>query len=276
MFWLHRLNPANEFKRHFELVQADSPQLKDEVYRIRHRIYCEELGFERPRFDGRERDEFDDHSRHLLLRSVKTGVAMGCIRLVLAPPDRPEAQLPFERICGTVIDRRAFDPTDLRRDRIAELSRLALAPEFRRRRRGESGTESGHRSFGTPAHPGFPYVQLGLYLGATALAEQLGIETIFLLTEPRLLAHFHKLGFPIRQIAGPVEHRGLRVLSMATVDDPVARLPFFMRPLYRVIALEIAEQRGEDAPAADAWPHPRARLTGQIGPGHAGARPHFG
>jgi N-acyl amino acid synthase of PEP-CTERM/exosortase system len=276
MFWLHRINPANQFKRHFELVRADSPQLKDEVYRLRHRIYCEELGFERSRFDGRERDEFDDQSRHLLLRSVKSGVAMGCIRLVLVPPGRPDVQLPFERICGAAVDWRALDPACLQRDAIAELSRLALAPEFRRRKRGDFGTEAGHREFGTPAQPGFPYVQLGLYLGATALAEQLGIETIFLLTEPRLLAHFHKLGFPIRQIAGPVEHRGMRVLSMATVDEPVARLPFFMRPLYRVIALEIAEQRADDATATGAWPHPRARLTGQIGPGHAGARPHFG
>ena len=67
MFWLHRLNPANKFKEYFELAQALSPESKDEVYRLRHRVYCDELGFERPSHDGRERDEFDDQSRHLLL-----------------------------------------------------------------------------------------------------------------------------------------------------------------------------------------------------------------
>ena len=274
MFWLHKLNPANRFKEYFELVEATSPALKDEVYRLRHRVYCEELGFERPTADGRERDEFDEHSRHLLLRSVKTGAAAGCIRLVTVPPERPRALLPFERICAETIDRLHADPAEMPRGAIAEISRLALAREFRRQRRVDGSQETVHRAFGTPAHPTYPYVQLGLYLGATALAERLGITTLFLLTEPRLLTHFRRLGFPIRQIGGPVEHRGMRVLSMADVIDPLAQLPFFMRPLYKVIALEIAEGRRSVRGGTDTIPYP-AHLTGQIGPGRVGARPAF-
>ena len=98
MFWLHRLNPANKFKEYFELAQASTPELRDEVYRLRHRVYVDELRFERPSFDGRERDEFDEQSRHLLLRSVKTGIAAGCIRRELVRPDRPQLPLPFEKI----------------------------------------------------------------------------------------------------------------------------------------------------------------------------------
>jgi N-acyl amino acid synthase of PEP-CTERM/exosortase system len=275
MFWLHRLSPANRFKEYFELVQANSQALKDEVFRLRHRVYCEELGFERPTFDGRERDAFDEHSRHLLLRSVKTGDAMGCIRLVTVPPDRPRAPLPFEKVCAATIDRREFDPDLLPRHSIAEISRLALAPEFRRRRDREGSTDVAHRDYGRPVHPKYPYVQLGLYLGAIALAEDLGIETLFLLTEPRLLAHFRRLGFPLRQVGRPVEHRGWRVLSVGEVGNPVARLPFFMRPLYRMIAREIDEDQAARRRERGGVVSGSPRLTGQIGPGRAGARPAF-
>ena len=117
-------------------------------------------------------------------------------------------------------------------------------------------------------------MQLGLYLGAVALAEMLGIATLFLITEPRLLAHFRRLGFPVRQIGVPVQYHGWRVLSMADVVDPVADLPFFMRPLYRVIAREIDEDRRAAARPRSVT-RQSARLTGQVGPGHAGARPPF-
>ena len=97
MYWLHRLNPANKFKEHFELWQALTPELRDGVYRLRYRVYVDELGFERPSFDGRECDEFDEHYRHLLLRSLKTGIRAGCIRLVMARPDRPHLPLSLEK-----------------------------------------------------------------------------------------------------------------------------------------------------------------------------------
>ena len=272
MFWLQRLNPANKFKEHFQLVQATSPELKDEVYRLRHRVFCEEMGFWQPSVDERERDEFDEQSRHLLLRTVKTAASVGCVRLIMVPPAGPQSLLPFERVFAEAIDRREFDPSTLPRSSIAEISRLTLACEFRRRRRVEVSLDAARRAFGTPAHPTYPYVQLGLYLGAIALAEQLGITTLFLITEPRLLAHFMRLGFPVRQIGGPAEYRGSVVLSMANVVDPVATLPFFMRPLYRVIAREIDEDRRTAPRQWWAFPH-RARLTGQIGSGRAGARP---
>ena len=182
--------------------------------------------------------------------------------------------LPFEKVFAAAIDRRKFDPATLPRSTIAEISRLTLACEFRRRRRIEVSGEAAHQAFGTPAHPTYPYVQLGLYLGAVALAEMLGIATLFLITEPRLLAHFRRLGFPVRQISVPVQYHGWRVLSIMDVVHPVADLPFFMRPLYRVIAREIEEDRSS---ASRPWSvaSKSARLTGQIGPGHAGARPTF-
>jgi N-acyl amino acid synthase of PEP-CTERM/exosortase system len=84
--------------------------------------------------------------------------------------------------------------------------------------------------------PRFPYLQVGLYLGAISLAKRLGIEQLFVLTEPRLANHFARLGVKIRQVGGPVEHRGERVPSLMTVSSVEANLPRPVRPLYEMIS----------------------------------------
>jgi N-acyl amino acid synthase of PEP-CTERM/exosortase system len=243
MFWLHWLNPAKAFTHRFELLLADTPELRDEVFRLRHKVFCDELGFYPPNAEGRERDSHDEHSRHLLLRSLRTGASAGCIRLILASDERPEQRLPSENICAGKIDLCLFDPTGVGREHLGEISRLVLAREFRRG--GQAArtkvTVAKAARGGRTRPPRALYVQLGLYLGAIALAHRLGIETLLFLIEPRLAAHFRRLGFTFGQISGPVECRGTCVLSMGHVGDPVSRLPFYMRPLYRALDREIVD-----------------------------------
>ena len=60
-----------------------------------------------------------------------------------------------------------------------------------------------------------------------------------LLTEARLADHFAKLGVRITQIGGPLEHRGVRVPSMMDVNEVIAGLRFFVKPIWRVVVAEI-------------------------------------
>ena len=71
------------------------------------------------------------------------------------------------------------------------------------------------------------------------MARHEGIETLFMLTEPRLADHFSKLGVKITQIGGPVEHRGIRVPSMMNVDSVIKGLRFFVKPIWKVVIQEI-------------------------------------
>ena len=162
MLWLDRLNPGTEFKKYFKLVVADSDDLKEEVFRIRHKVYSEELGFEARRSDQMERDEYDEHSRHLLLRSVKGGVWVGCIRLVLARPGCPGQPFPLERTCAATIDRHLFDPDTICRDRVAEVSRLAVIRAFRRRKGEALARTRWRRSIWDGGTAPVPHIQLGL------------------------------------------------------------------------------------------------------------------
>ncbi|WP_050418419.1 PEP-CTERM/exosortase system-associated acyltransferase [Azoarcus sp. CIB] len=241
MLLFDRFNLGHGFRKYFEIHPATDDALRDSVYRIRHEVYCEELGFEPVRPDRRETDEYDAHSVHCLLRtSSEPARPVGCTRVVLTRTDDPDSPLPFERTCAATLDRSIIDPSRLPRERIAEVSRLAVRSTYRRRR-GESSADAPIHAedFGTTVHPRFPYIPIGLYLGAIALAERAGIETLFILTEPRLASHFAKLGVDVRQIGGPVEHRGTRIPSMMDVQGIIKGMRFLLKPMWRTIHEEI-------------------------------------
>lgn len=233
-------NLGTAFRKYFEIVPALTEELRDHAFRIRHQVYCEELKFEPERPERRERDAYDAHSLHCLIRSVSSREYVGCTRLVLARPDNLDYLLPFEKTCAQTIDRTIIDPLALPRNTIAEVSRLAVISAYRRRR-GERNipAPTSDEDFGSSTQPRFPFLTIGLYLGTIELAALHGIDTLFVLTEPKLARHFARLGVTIKQIGDAVEHRGTRVPSTMSVSSIVAGLNFIVRPLYSVIADEV-------------------------------------
>lgn len=225
------------FQQSFELVPALDDDSIDQVFRIRHDVYCRDLGWEPVRADGRESDEFDRHSFHCLLRRRGTGEPVGCTRLILARPEDPAYPLPFETSCRDVLDRQIVDPARLDRRTLGEVSRLAVMNAFRQRK-GESSTSVSMAeddfSAGGP-NPRFPFIPVSLYLGVAAIAQRFGIEHVFVLTEPRLASHFLRIGFDIRIVGGAIDHRGTRVPSLLSSSKVVAGLRPLIRPLYAVI-----------------------------------------
>ena len=234
------LNLGAGFEKYFSAQAATDEQQRRAVYRIRHEVYCDELGYEPSRPDRLEKDAFDDRALHCLLRSVANDEFVGCVRLVLADPRDRSARLPFETLCAATLDRRVVDPDALPRNTIAEVSRLAVVSRYRRRS-GERRTPLplSERDFGTPDRPRFPYLAVGLYLAMIAQARRHGLETLFMLTEHRLARQLTRLGVHLQQIGPPVEHRGLRYPSMMSVHEIIDGLNFFLRPMFAVIASEI-------------------------------------
>ncbi len=225
------------FRQHFELLPALDEASRNEVYRIRHEVYCRDLGWEPLQPNGLEKDGFDDQSLHILLRHQATGEPVGCIRLILARDDAPAVLLPFEKSCADVLDRQYIDPAALPRGSMAEVSRLAVMRNFRQRK----GESSSAASISDPdfqqrgPQTRFPFIPVGLYLGVAAIAKRLGREYVFVLTEPRLAEHFARIGFNIEKVGGVIEHRGERLPSMFRISQFVPSLRPMIRPLYDVI-----------------------------------------
>jgi N-acyl amino acid synthase of PEP-CTERM/exosortase system len=245
------MNLGAGFSRYFRARPALDDDLRRTVYRIRHAVYCEELGYEPVREDGLECDEFDARAVHCLLQSAASGEYVGCVRLVLTDPRDPDARLPFETLCGDAIDRSVVDPTALDRARIAEVSRLAVVAQYRRRRGEQSRPIAVDESdFGSPDRPRFPYIAAGLYLGMLAQARRHGIDTLFMLTERSLAKQLARLGVALRPIGRPIEHRGTRYPSMMSVQEVIDGFSWLVKPLFAVVASEVdqgyRERRGAD------------------------------
>ncbi|MBN8443762.1 MAG: PEP-CTERM/exosortase system-associated acyltransferase [Thauera sp.] len=242
MHKLDDLNLGSGFSRYFRIDAALNASLLDEVFRVRHEVYCENLKFEPERPNRREFDDFDAHSVHCLLRTAASPhESVGCTRIILANPDDPNQPLPFERTCAGRLDHSLIDPSRLPRDRIAEISRLAVGDRYRRRK-GEGNTQLGldandFAQNGT--QPRFPFIPASLLLGAVAMAEYKGIETVFVLTEPRLATHFARLGVEVTQIGAPIFHRGLRIPSVMQVDEIIRNMRRILRPLWTIVREEI-------------------------------------
>ena len=203
---------VEHFDRHFEVVAVNTPALREEVFRLRYAVYCEELGYEDPAAfpDGLEHESFDEHSAFALVRHRATGRAAGCVRLIVNERDRG-MQFPFELACAGRLDPRTFDLAAFDRDVSGEISRLAVHAVFRRRA-GVANTADGvgdnpETMLGTRRHP---LLALGLFLAASALGLNRGLEQVVVMMEPRLARLLGSCGIRFTSIGEVIDYHGRR------------------------------------------------------------------
>lgn len=249
MFLLEVGNLKDNFSKYFAIEAAVDEALKHEVYRVRHAVYCQELGYERTNPNEEETDAYDARALQIALRAQTDRRIVGCVRLVQTEPDARGKPLPFETFCVDAIDRTIIDPAGIDRSRMVEISRLAVLSDYRKRKSdGSSPIAISDEDVGTRDQPRFPYIPVGLYLGLLAAAELHGFEYLFTLTEARLARHLSALGFRIHLIGRAIEHRGKRVPSVIYRTELMEHLPAFMRPLYDQMMVDMARQYACETP----------------------------
>lgn len=242
MSQLHNTQPGDRFNRYFKIAPALCDQLRNEVFHIRHDVYAREFGFEPLRVDRKEIDAYDAHSLHCIVKTAdESNQLVGCARIVMPNPERPDAPLPFEIACRDTLDRSIIDPAKLPRHRIAEVSRLAVMSGFRRRK-GEklsADVSLSDQDFGGASVSRFPNIPLSLYSAAVLMAQRQDIEYLFVLTEPRLSKHFAKFGVNITPIGKPIDFHGIRVPSVMRVAEIYPGLRTLFRPIWHAIEKQL-------------------------------------
>jgi len=236
-----KITAGERFSRYFTVGPALSDVLRNEVFRIRHEVYAREFGFEPIRANGQETDRYDAHSLQCIVRTAgPASKSVGCARLILTDPQNPDAPLPFELACRDSLNRAYLDPAKLPRGRIAEVSRLAIMADFRRRK-GETASALmlQEQDFGGAPVERVPNIPLSLYMASVIMAQRHGIDYLFVLTEPRLSKHFAKLGVQITSIGAPIDHRGIRVPSVMRVADVYAGLRSLIKPVWNEILAQV-------------------------------------
>jgi N-acyl-L-homoserine lactone synthetase len=88
----------NRATQRFKIEIADSPQQLREVFRLRHQVYCVERTWLAGAGD-QETDEYDSHSRHVLLRHASDGGVVGTVRIVAPDPANLADSFPMQHVC---------------------------------------------------------------------------------------------------------------------------------------------------------------------------------
>lgn len=223
----HRVScipPAYDDGGWFNVLSADTPALREKVYRFRFQVYCLERGYEDPEDypDHRETDSFDGHSVHSLLVNRGSGAASGTVRLVLADKDYLESSFPIQQVC-----RHPFfnDGLFARMKTTAEISRFAVSrncgilspsdPSFPGRRRRKST-----RDFPST----LPSLTLGLMKATLQMSRQHGVTDWLAVMEPSLLRLLERFGIHFQTFGPLVEYHGLRQPCHAFVDNLLERV----------------------------------------------------
>lgn len=239
---------AHNISKHFhQFLQphvAVNQSLKEEVFKIRHKVYCEELALEEIRENGQETDEFDKQSIFSLIQHIPTKTFTSCVRLVTSNNDNE--LLPIEKYCLNSITDNSLAPDCFDRSEIAEISRLAVKPDFRRRKTDKfKGSETGAINEGNYSQVElrcFPFIAIGLYMAAATMGMNTGIRHVYVMMEPRLARSMKFIGITFKQLGSPVEYHGLRAPYYINADIFMKNLAPGFGALYKTIEREVCSQ----------------------------------
>ena len=220
------------YDRHFTVVPADTTELLDAAHALRYQVYCVEHHFENPadQIGQRERDRHDEHAVHAVLIAKSSGQVVGCVRLILPQGDGPS--LPLWEFLGAR-ERERLDAFG--RHRTAEISRYAIAKQYRRRE-----AESLYPDVGEPSvnevRRLVPHMSLGLLRGVGQLAARHGMPTVCAAMAPSLMRLVERFGLMFERLGPPVDCHGIRQPCVGECEQLVAGMAGYNEEYHRLIA----------------------------------------
>jgi N-acyl-L-homoserine lactone synthetase len=193
---------------------AAAPEQILEAKRLRYRVYCEERGFE-PGENGLEQDEYDERSRHVLVRSRITGEVYGTVRVVLPSDDLADFGFPMQRVCGDYVLR------PLLMKATGEVSRFAIT-------RDRDGISPGAAAL----------IRLCLMRGIIQISGECGLAHLCATMERTLLRLLRSTAIHFQAVGPLVEYHGLRQPAVWSLNIGLAQV---RRELPQVWAFLTAE-----------------------------------
>lgn len=203
---------AEHFTQFLQPEVANTQELRDQVFKIRHEVYCEELNFLKSTGANSEEDSFDKHSHFSLIKHKPTNIYTSCVRVVHSSNENE--LLPIEHFCMDSIQDEELHPKNFARTEICEISRLAVKADFRRRAsdkfKGSAVGAIAENTYSETELRCFPFIAIGLYMAAATMAIDTGINHVYVMMEPRLARSMKFVGIKFIQIGEAIEFHGKR------------------------------------------------------------------
>lgn len=211
------------FQRDFQISRAANAEQLRQSFRLRHQVYCEELSFEPTNADAEEQDSYDLRSAHYLLHHRQTASLAGTMRMIFCQNDSeplPVTGYFYNRFTNHQLQPTAFNPKS-----ICELSRLALAGQFRRQQHLHNAALSQLNPLQVSSNNShYRYLAAGLYLAALEHAASEGLAHAYAVIAPALARMLNRVGFQFQQISLPIELNGQRAAYYLNVNKSLETL----------------------------------------------------
>lgn len=211
-----KVSLVDYFQSTFSIVIANTVDLKTEAYKIRHKVYSEEYGWEPLKNNKLETDTYDKYSTSLLLECKTYNKIIGTIRLVYPPGWDRNAQLPFETHFMDKFRSDIIDPNEMRRGTFGEISRLCTLQEFRGRMNDYMNPTAvrglNHYLPEEYELPKFPHTSIGLYLALLAYMSIIRLSKAFVVINPLLKRSLDQNGLHFLQCSDEINFHGRRAL----------------------------------------------------------------
>ena len=234
------------FQQYFEIVIADTDELLENVYKIRYQVLCVQNTF--PNMDAidypdmLEKDEYDNHSCHALLKFRPSGVYIGAVRLILVDPAEPEKPFPVE--LNTQLDPELCNMKNLLRQQTAEISRFVIVSQFERRKgerraptRAETieNMENRNRDRRSNDRRTTPHLSLLLMAGVMRMSIRNNIRNWLSAMDPALNRLLGYYGLNFYPVGPPVNYHGIRRPDYLKVEEVLNRMYKEHRDAWEVV-----------------------------------------
>lgn len=202
--------------RTFEVIHAQTDELKERTFKLRYDVFCRENQFEIPGGpecspEEIERDTYDAKAFHFLLVHRDSGDDAGTVRVLLPDEAHLEKSFPLQKVCDhplLTIDNKVL--------RLAELSRLCMAKRFRRRPLDgkilpsyyETEAEDAGKGLGRFFRRRIPYAPLGLLKVAFETALEFNIPDMVTAMDPTHFRTMKRIGFSYRVLGPRIDYHG--------------------------------------------------------------------
>ena len=201
------------YDRTFEIIHAQTDELKERAFRLRYDVFCKENKFEEvsEEADKLEKDSYDPKAVHFLLTHRDSGEDAGTVRILLPNEVQPLQSFPLQNICDhplLTLDHKVMN--------LAELSRLCMAKRFRRRPLDgriipayyEPENDEADKGLNRFFRRRIPYAPLGLLRAAFETALEFNIPDMVTAMDPTHFRSMKRIGFSYRVLGPRVNFHG--------------------------------------------------------------------
>ena len=230
----------DDFNKYFSVGLAASSEQQRAAFKIRYKVYCQEFDYlpacaGDTEGDFLEYDEFDQRSLHCLVTHKSSNLTAGCVRLVTTQQSMYEDPLPLEKYCLQSLSIEALERLSENRAEVAEISRLAVDPVFRRRS-GKPQTQldgtSCHYEISPAERRFFPHIGTVALMAAAAVTELIGRSSVFAMMDPLLPKKLRYSGFMFERAGSDIDYHGKRAPYSLTVESFHKNIPDRFRSFY--------------------------------------------